>query len=240
MAKKKSTCTAHSESRFLIREFLEAPGGEFSVTPDRFVMELSSYEAADNLIFNNFVSLTVPSGCTHRSAVEQIAVSASKPFQINSVSGVLEQERFLRGCTYFRHVWAMLDELCMNWPKMYWWYSEQGLSIAPMEAHELTATIKIRQLSPFDQLAGKLFMEAMVEGRVSDEALLEIARALDRQGFGLKENLKPSDWKPIADYNQKYSRKAISNFEGALRVNKAGIRGRLSEAKIKYEKAIRI
>jgi hypothetical protein len=186
------------------------------------------------------VSPSVRASATHREAVEEIAKRAHYPARINSLSAALEQKALVRGAAYFGHVWKKIDDLAQNWEGMYWWISEEGLSMEVLSAKQLQCKINLKQLTPFETLAGRLFREAMIHNRVSDQALLSIARQLDGAGLRLKPHLKPADWRRIAQHNQKYARKAIRTFEQAIQYHARAVRRCLSDAKRRYEKACEI
>lgn len=238
--KNQTTDSLTGPSELLVREYIEVGGLPYQATPQWFAAELSDLQIASSLMFNNFVNLSIPGGSTRRSALERIATGSSRPFAIKTLPDLFDSECLIRGESCFGHVWKVLDEVATNWPNMRWWYSEGGLGMAILTQKELDAKARIKCLDPFDQLAGKMFFEGMKNGRVSRGVVIEIARALDVLGFTLRENLKPSDWRPIADYNQKYARRAVSTFEKAIEVYARGIRRRLSEAKQKYERALEI
>jgi len=97
----------------------------------------------------------------------------------------------------------------MNYHNMRWWITDKGLNMGGVVPDRV-------QLSPFDELAGKLTL-ANWKGRLSKDAFLEIAKELDKAGFCLKDELQPAQWTVIAQHNQKYSKNAIRTFDQAAR-----------------------
>ncbi|MFZ1136074.1 MAG: hypothetical protein WAN69_14070 [Candidatus Korobacteraceae bacterium] len=232
--------TSPAPTEYLVRNFLRAGESEFTANPERFVAELSAPLKADELAFNNFINWTVRSPATYRAAVEEIANHARRPVPINSLAPVLEERALLRGRVYLGHVWEVVDDLTQNWERMFWWLSEEGLSIEILTPRQLRCRINLKALTPFERLGGRLFREAMVQNRVSEEALLSIASHLDAKGFELKANLRPADWEHIAVYNQHHARRAIRTFQQAIRCFPREVRRGLSEAKRRYEKACEV
>src|SRR5260370_42296266 len=88
--------TSPAPTEYLVRDFLYAGGSEFVAHPKRFVAELSEPMKADELAFNNFISWTVRSPVTYRSAVEEIAKHAHQPVPITSLPTVPEERCLLR------------------------------------------------------------------------------------------------------------------------------------------------
>jgi hypothetical protein len=238
--RRKRNRTSPAATEYLVRNFLHAGESEFVACPERFVAELSEPMKADELAFNNFISWTIRTPATYRAAVEEIANHAHQPVPINSLATVLEERALVRGWVYFDHVWKVVDDLTQNWERMFWWVSEEGLSIEILTPKQLRCRINLKALTPFERLAGRLFREAMVQNRVADHALLSIASQLDAFEFRLKPNLKPADWKEIAVYNQRNARKAVRTFEQSVRDFPRAVRRCLSDAKRRYEKACEV
>jgi hypothetical protein len=71
------------------------------------------------------------------------------------------------------------------------------------------------QLSEFDRTTGKLAYDRTQNGRLSADAVRQIAEELDAAGFILKEGLQTAQWRPIAEYNKKYAKKAVKTFAAA-------------------------
>ncbi|MGA3316782.1 MAG: hypothetical protein ABSC64_10135 [Candidatus Korobacteraceae bacterium] len=232
--------TSPNLTEYVVRDFLRDGESEFVAYPKRFIAELAEPAQASALAFNNFVNLSVEVQATFRKAVKKIAKGAERPLAINSLSTALDGKTLVRGGVYRGHLWKMIDDLTQNWKRMFWWVSEEGLSIEVLTPKQLRSKVKLKRLTPFERLAGRLFQGAMVQNRVSDQAVLSIARQLDDVGFELKPHLQPADWGKIAQYNQKYARKAIRTFEQAIQYHPRGIRRCLSDAKRRYEKACEI
>jgi uncharacterized protein YeaO (DUF488 family) len=238
--RRKRNRTSPAPTEYLVRNFLHAGEREFAAYPERFVAELSEPMKADELAFNNFINWTIRSPVTYRTAVEEIAKHAHQRVPINSLATVLEESSLLRGWVCFDHVWKVVDDLTQNWNRMFWWVSEEGLSVEVLTPKQMRCKIRLKALTPFERLAGRLFREAMVENRVSEEALLSIASHLDAHSFELKANLRPADWGHIAVYNQKHARRAIGTFQQAIRCFPRQVRRSFSEAKRRYEKACEV
>jgi hypothetical protein len=90
------------------------------------------------------------------------------------------------------------------YPNMQWWVAENGLNMTIEPALDV--------LSDFDKFAGNLMIGKVVNGRLPENALLQIADQLDGKGFCLATVLEPAQRVPIKDHNIKYSKKAIKTF----------------------------
>jgi hypothetical protein len=182
----------------------------------------------------NHASISLPAGSTARDVVQEIARKAHPPIPIESVSDELLSTGFIRGAVFFGYAGDLLDEIANGYPNMYWWISDTGLNmrILPPE---------IPELSSFDELAGSLTTQYWRDGRLSQRALYEIAKALDEASFALKDELQPTQWQPIAQYNQKFARDAIKSFEKAARrpLFVRSIRRRLYLARERFQRAQR-
>lgn len=230
--------SASSNSFKVTQYFYDGMSAHPALT-EYFVPELSDAKLATELAFNNFISLSVSAGTTKKDAVAEIAVHAVKPFQIEALPDCLDRQISVPSHVFFDHVWREIEAIASGWPNMRWWYSERGLGMEILTNSALEKKIRLRQLGSFDQLAGKMFSGATKNGIATIQEVCEIARALDTNGFQLKESLSPSEWKPIAEFNQKYSAKAVKSFEQALKVAPRSIRRRFSRAKTRYERAIK-
>jgi hypothetical protein len=138
----------------------------------------------------------------------------------------------IRGETFLGLVADKLDQLALNYDDMQWWVSDKGLNVAilPPEAE---------RLRPFDELAGRLTAELWTDG-LPQAALCNIANTLDEAGLKVEEELEPAQWKPIADFNRKFSRKAIKTFSQAVQ-DKRFVRSvlrRLYRARERYVQAL--
>jgi hypothetical protein len=176
------------------------------------------------------VSLTMHAGSTHREDLEQMARTASQPFSIVSVPQVLDERKSLRGTVYFGEVGTQIDKIARNYQDMRWWMEKGGLVVDRVPP-------KAVRLSEFDRKAGKLTCERTVNGKLSAEAIVEVAAQLDAAGFILRENLQPAQWKPIAAFNQKYAKSAVKSFTAAASHSKfnRAVRRRLYTARDRYE-----
>lgn len=185
-----------------------------------------------SLILDNFASLTVPAPCTLRDVVEQIAKQSRNRIPIESLSDELNQPVLLRGKTIFGSPGDQFDQIAANYTNMQWWISGNGLNMA-------VVTPEAAQLSDFNRLSGGPAMSKEKNGRLSKDAVLEIAKAIDEAGYTLQKELQPAQWKPIARYNQTYSTRAIKTFEKAVENSKfiRCVRRRLYVARDKYRKA---
>lgn len=195
-----------------------------------------SYERSSKLgralLENNFVSLRMPRGSTFREAVEEIAKKAHKPIPIESLSDQLNMFHSIRGGVYFGTLGNILDRIASNYDNMLWWVSDNGLNMAAVPPDAV-------RLSPFDELAGRLTTTNWKDGKLSLDALHEIAHALDEAGFSLLDQLQPASRKRIAQHNQKYSKKAIKTFHQAVCDQRFvyAIRRRMYIARQKFESA---
>jgi hypothetical protein len=182
------------------------------------------------LNLSNVASLTVPAPCTPRDVVEQIARQARIP--IESLSDDLNQPALPRAITIFGFSGDCLDGIADNYDNMQWWISDNGLNMA-------IVIPEAAQLSEFNKLAGGLAISKEEDGKLSKSAVLEIAKAIDEAGYTLEKELQPAQWKPIAEYNRKYSRRAIKTYEQAAKNSQfvRCVRRRLYAARDKYRKA---
>jgi hypothetical protein len=97
----------------------------------------------------------------------------------------------------------------MNYHNMRWWITDKGLNMGAVVPDRV-------RLSAFDELAGKLTI-ANWKGGLSRDALLKIAKELDKAGFSVRNELQPAQWKEIAEHNQQNSKNAIRTFDQAAR-----------------------
>jgi hypothetical protein len=198
----------------------------------RFSYERST-KAARTFLDGNFVSLSVPRGSTYRFAVEEIARKASRPIPVESLCDELSARSYIRGAVFFGNPGDKLDQITANYVDMQWWVSDKGLNVAILPPEMPT-------LSRFDELAGRLIVEHSKEGKLSKDALYEIAKALDQANFSLSEDLQGAQWRPIQQHNIKYSKNAIKTFWEAVRKPAfvRSIRRRLYVSRARFEKAI--
>jgi hypothetical protein len=161
--------------------------------------------------------------------VEAIARQSKEPFAIQLLSDVLSQTKLPRGKVIFGLVGDEIDKIADQYEDMRWWISREGLNMAIVPP-------ALARLSGFDQLAGKLYVDMSQDGKLSKENLMVIAQKLDLDGFTLKEQLQPAQWRAIAEYNRKYAREAIKTFGRACqhRLSNRSIRKRLYVARDRY------
>lgn len=136
----------------------------------------------------------------------------------------------VRGVALFGVAGDLLEAVADNYDDMVWYIDDLGL--------HFEVDTKESRLSRFDQFAGKLVSDKMAQRKLSDEALREIARLLDEKDFDLVEELEPAQSKPIREFNQKYSRKAVKSFVAAVQHAqfRRGVRRRLYRARDRYGK----
>jgi hypothetical protein len=174
----------------------------------------------------------LPPGSTVRDVVLGIANSASHPIPVESLCDELLIFSFPRGATFFGYAGDLLDKIADGYDDMYWWISDTGLNMRVLSPGVL-------ELSAFDELAGRLTAQHWKDRRLSQDALHEIAQALDKASFALKDELQPTQWRPIAQHNQKFALDAIKTFEEAVRrpMFVRSIRKRLYLARERFKKA---
>ena len=96
---------------------------------ERFSDQRSS-KAARTLLDENFVSISVPGGGTHRLAIEEITRNAARPIPIESLCDELNARSFIRGRIFFGYVGNKLDQIATSHDQMQWWISDKGLNVA--------------------------------------------------------------------------------------------------------------
>lgn len=175
-------------------------------------------------------NLTAPVGSSHREDVQQMAGASSLPIVL--ISPLLDEIKSIRGRTYFGNLGRQINKILDNYPGMLWWIAKDGLviDVVPHDAEGL---------SEFDRRAGKLACDGAQGGRLSADAVLKITAELDSAKFKLSVNLQPAQWKPIAEYNKKYGKKAMKTFTAAVSNPKFAhsVRRRLYVARERYRKA---
>ena len=167
------------------------------------------------------VNISLPSGSTHRDALEQIAATqsahegavdvADERFDIKSIPELLSERKSIRGMAFFGDAGRQIDQIVENYGdrNMRWWMAKDGLVVAVVSP-------KQSQLSKFDCVAGGLVVRNLVSGKLSKSALQEIAAELDSRGFPVLDQLQPAQRAEVAKYNQKYAKKAIKTFTAAI------------------------
>jgi hypothetical protein len=186
------------------------------------------------LLHENFVNLSMPAGSTHFDSLIEFGRSSFKPFPIKFLSEKLKEPQFIQGRVYFGKLGDQIRKILLNYPYLRWWMEKDGLVVDE-------ARSEIGPLSDFDRIAGPLVLEHMKGDKLSASALASIAAKLDAERFQLKQNLQPAQWKPISDYNQKYSKLAIKTFGDAVGRPQfvRSVRRRLYLARDRYKKALR-
>jgi hypothetical protein len=149
----------------------------------------------------NFVNLSMPAGSTHFDSLIEFCRSSVKPFPVKFLSEKLKEPQFIRGRVYSGKLGEQIQGILLNYPYLRWWIEQDGLVVGE-------ARSEMGPLSDFDRIAGPIVLEHMKGDKLSASALASIAAKLDAEGFQLKQNLQPAQWKPISDYNQKYSKLA--------------------------------
>jgi hypothetical protein len=199
---------------------------------ERFDSDRTKKMGGDYKLLLNHASLTIPAPWTHRDALEAIARHSQMSVMIHSLADVLSKKNLPRGKTIFDTVGNAIDKIAVQYKDVYWWISKEGLNMAIVPP-------AARNLSPFDEAAGKLYVERSKDGNLSKELLVAIAEELDAARFLLKDHLPQAQRTRIAEYNQRNPRAAVKTFEKAClhRVFGRAVRRRLYVARGKYVKA---
>jgi hypothetical protein len=185
-----------------------------------------------SLFINNIVDVKIAAHCTNRGMVEDIARNAQTPIALDSLSEALDSRILVNGWRCRGTPSNLFDAIAAKHDYMRWWMSADGLTMAVVPPEE---TFRV---PPFDALAGRLSADHWENGGLSDTDLLAISKELDKAGFSPKSEIERARWKPIVEYNQKYSKKAVRTFEEAARGDFAyPVRRRLYRAREKYLKA---
>ncbi len=185
------------------------------------------------LLLENLVNVSAPVGSSHFDRLHQFARAADRPFPVKSLSEKLRASVAPRGDTLFGKIGDKIEAIICNYPTLRWWMEVDGLVVDEVQD-------KLNELSQFDRVAGALLVKHWNAGRLAKQSLVEIAEALDREGFQLKGDLQPADWKQIAHHNQKHGRNAIGSFATAVADARfvRGVRRRLYLARKRYQKAL--
>jgi hypothetical protein len=187
----------------------------------------------------SFFNMTLGGDCSDFEALAAIAAKSSVPFSVSRVADLLKEHRHIRGLTFWSPAGTFIDRIVGNYvPNMRWWMSKDGLVIEVVNPDAAT-------LSKFDQVAGKLTLDRMADGRLSRAEFVEIAGKLDAERFELMENLEPKPRRKLAEHNQKSARKSngtrfktfadVASNPNFCRL----IRQRLYRARDRYKKAYR-
>jgi hypothetical protein len=162
------------------------------------------------IVLENTVSTSVPEAATHRDALEAIARKCDPPLPIVSLDDELAAHWYPMGKTIFGNAGDRIDDIVSNHDGLHWWVSASGLNVA-------RGLINAPTISPFDQLAGKMYCDGSEDQKLSKELLMQIADAVDKAGFRILKELQPAQRKPIAKHNQKFAKSAIKTFAQAVR-----------------------
>jgi hypothetical protein len=188
-----------------------------------------------HLVLKNFVNASIPGVCNYRDLVEQIAGQCSTPIQIEHLSERLNHSKVIRGRVVFGSPGNFFDQIAET-NEAAWWISAKGLNIRDAQGLESIC-------SPFDKLVGGIIMREKKKSNDSNrwlpkDALREVARSLDENGFKLLDNLEPSCRRELARWNQGHQQDPIRTFAGALSSGKSwlqrGVKLRFYRAKSRY------
>ena len=208
--------------------------GELTAIWPHFDLKRSKEARGDlSLLADNPVSASLPPGSTHFDLFHAMAKAASRPIRIKSLHASLKDSAAPRGRTVFGHIGNEIEKIMANYPSLRWWMEEKGLVVGD-------ARNGLDQISRFDRIAGALVAEHWNAGRLKKESLVQIAEELDREGFQLRDNLQPAQWKLIANHHQKIRRQAIRSFSDGVKDRRfaGAVRRRLYVACDRYEKAL--
>jgi hypothetical protein len=102
-------------------------------------------------------------------------VTGCGEIEVACISKVLDETRSITGASYFGYAGRLINEIVDNHPGMRWWMTKDGLVID-------VVSDDAERLSEFDRKAGRLTSEGMQAGRLSKDALREIAAELASAG----------------------------------------------------------
>ena len=181
----------------------------------------------------NHLNLTMGPGSTHFEALMEFSRSAPKPFKIKFLSPKLRETKSPRGATFFGELHSEIEQILLNYPELRWWFEEGGLVVDEAQPN-------FESLGRFDRIIGPIVIENTRDRRISKSALSSIVKSIDDEGFELKENLQPAQWKPIAAFNQRRPKVAIHSFTAAADNPKfvRYVRRRLYVARDRYRRAL--
>jgi hypothetical protein len=187
------------------------------------------------LIANNHASISVPGGLTYPEFIGQVASTCSTPIPIEHLSDIICGVIPVRGRTVFGSPGEVFDEVAERFGSI-WWIAEKGLN--------MEAVVPLRpKCPPFDEFVGRLIVQKTENSNTKNrlwppETIMEIAVALDIQGFVLLDNLERTCKEDLTVRNRKYNRNAIKTFVGALRSDlpwlRHGVKNRIYRSKAKY------
>jgi hypothetical protein len=183
-----------------------------------------------DLIINNFVSCSIVGPITHRDVTLEIARQSHKAIPVASLPDSLNA--LLRGYVAYGLPGNYFDRIAKNYQGMHWWMSESGLNM------EILVSAN-DEISPFDDLAGKLMNEAWLQrlpnGRLLTSHYVKIFAELDLARFRPLDFLTGEFRKKLANWNQKNPNQAIHSFTRLFNSKQAlprrGILKRLNRAK---------
>jgi hypothetical protein len=181
-----------------------------------------------SLLLYNHVSCSVGAGSTDFDALKSIVRSVPRPFPVKHISEKLKEVSLLRGCTYFNDLRHVIDEIAMEYPRIRWWMTAEGLVVDEVPP-------ELESLSEFERIVG-----SMQTGKnISKEVLEALAHRLDSAGVVLKDHLQPKEKETIAAHNRRRGPNQIHSFFAAVNdpILVRTIRRAIYRAREKYAKA---
>lgn len=188
----------------------------------------------------DFMNFSLPGPWTHGDKIRKIA----EPFGVcvAPLPPQLEATRHLRPGSVFGSASKELVRIAENYPNMDWAVANGVLSFFEVRTDDR------EPLSDFDELAGRLMLEApRVNGRIPKaeyrRIMAEIDAVLDKAGSNCFKPIRylEGEWRvALGDWNTKHSKdgKAHHTFLSAYLDPqfKEGVRRRLNRAQAKYRK----
>jgi hypothetical protein len=186
-----------------------------------------------SVLFDSHISASVPSGSTHFDVIMSIARSSTKPFRVKFLSEKLNELKLLRGRTCFGDTADQIAQIVSNYSSLRWWVTKEGLVVEEVLS-------ELDSLPHFVRVAGALSLQHMHDGRISREAIRLIAEELDSEGFTLKEQLQPAEWKNVVAYNRKGRGRLVGSFASAVNDRRfvRFVRRSIYRARVRYRTAL--
>jgi hypothetical protein len=144
------------------------------------------------ILRENFVNLTISAGLTDFDSLIEFSRSAFRPFPIKFLSEKLKERTYIRGRVFSGWLGDEIKAIIHEYPYLRWWIDQDGLVVDEAKS-------ELGPLTDFDRIAGSLVLEHIKGSQLSASSLAYIAARLDAEGFRLKENLQPAQWKPIPE-----------------------------------------